>query len=71
MEGFDALIPFLWPWQQQKGGGGMLIFSSMRILANSMLAFFARKWILAVEESRELHKRQVTKSGTSDIKVQW
>lgn len=44
----------------------MLIFSSMRILANSMLAFFACKWALAVEESRELHKRQVTKSGTLD-----
>lgn len=49
----------------------MLIFSSMKISANSMLAFFACKWVLAVEESRELHKKQVTKSGTSDLKVQW
>lgn len=44
----------------KKGGRGcVLIFLSMRISANSMLAFFVCKWVFAGEESRGLHKRQV------------
>lgn len=50
-----------------KKEGGVLIFSSMRISANRMLAFFVCKRIFAGEESRELYKRQVTKSGAWDM----